>query len=361
MTDLSASPNGFSAWIARIDRVWASIPIALIVIAIVAPDAVVPIAEKTVSALLSTAPYIAFAVAATAYLRASGAEGVVAGAFKGSVVRMVVVAAMVGGLSPFCSCEVIPFIAALLAMGAPLAAVMAFWLASPIMDPPMFAITAGALGLDFAVAKTFAAVGMGLIGGFGVMLLGRSALFADPLRTDGMMAKSGGCCDTAPKAESSCCGDPEENAFGKKPVWKFWKENARIAAFTETARDNALFLGKWLALAYLLEAVMIRWLPAELIATTVGGDGIGSILLAAVVGAPAYLNGYAAAPLAAGFIEQGMSPGAAMAFLLAGGVTCIPAAVAVWSLVKPRIFGAYIGFALIGSVVAGLSFAAWAG
>ena len=131
-----------------------------------------------------------------------------------------------------------------------------------------------------------------------------------------------------------------------------------MEVFRDAALTNLLFLGKWLALAYLLEAIMVRWVPADWIATWLGGDGVGTILLAAILGAPAYLNGYAAAPLAAGLIEQGMAPGAAMAFLLAGGVTCIPAAVAVWSLVKTRVFLGYLGFAVVGSILAGLIFGA---
>ena len=91
-------------------------------------------------------------------------------------------AALLGGLSPFCSCEVIPFIAALLAVGAPLSAIMAFWLASPLMDPAMFLITSGTLGFDFAIAKTIAAVAIGLGGGFFVKALSGSMLFADPLK-----------------------------------------------------------------------------------------------------------------------------------------------------------------------------------
>ena len=96
-------------------------------------------------------------------------------------------------------------------------------------------------------------------------------------------------------------------------------------------------------------------MPAEWIGTALGGSGIGPILLGAILGAPAYLNGYAAVPLIAGLLEQGMSPGAAMAFVIAGGVSCIPAAVAVWALVKPRIFAAYLGFAVIGAILAGLA------
>lgn len=364
MADLSTQSPG-PAW--RIDWAWVSIPVILTLVAILAPAAFPEVFSDALNALIGTAPFILFAICATAYLRAAGAEGVVAKAFTGPQLRMVVFGALAGGLSPFCSCEVIPFIAALLAMGAPLAAVMAFWIASPLMDPPMFAITAGALGTDFAIAKVFAAVGMGLIGGFGVMAVSRvpvvSGLVRDPLRENSMAAPASSCCgpaEPAPKAETGCCGDNSATPFQAKPVWKFWKDSKRITQFRETAVENGLFLGKWLALAYVLEAVMIRWIPADYIATWLGGDGIGTIFLAAIVGAPAYLNGYAAAPLAAGLIEQGMAPGAAMAFLLAGGVTCIPAAVAVWSLVKTRVFVSYLGFALIGSVLAGLLYGAYA-
>jgi uncharacterized membrane protein YraQ (UPF0718 family) len=57
-------------------------------------------------------------------------------------------------------------------------------------------------------------------------------------------------------------------------------------------------------------------------------------------------------------LEQGMSQGAAMAFMMAGSVSCIPAAIAVWALVKPRVFAAYVGFGFAGSLIAGLVWAA---
>ena len=44
-----------------------------------------------------------------------------------------------------------------------------------------------------------------------------------------------------------------------------------------------------------------------------------------------------------------------MSFMIAGGVSSIPAAIAVWALVKPRIFAAYLGFALTGAVLAGVT------
>ncbi|GGX59818.1 hypothetical protein GCM10007385_31320 [Tateyamaria omphalii] len=334
----SSSRSAASRW-SSIDRVWMAAALIVLFVAIVDPYRVDDVIGFAARALAGTLPFIGFAVFAIAYLKATGAENLLARAFEGNPTRMIVMAALLGGLSPFCSCEVIPFIAALLAVGAPLGAVMAFWLASPLMDPAMFAITTGAITLEFAIAKTLAAVALGLFGGFGTQLLSRTPLFTDPLRSK--------------PAVGGCCG--VKAPFSATPVWKFWHVEERVQIFRHAGLNNGIFLLKWLTLAYVIEALMVYYMPADFIANVLGGGGIGTILLGSVVGMPAYLNGYAAAPLIGDLLDQGMAPGAAMSFMIAGGVSSIPAALAVWALVKPRVFAAYLGFALAGSVFAGVA------
>ena len=60
--------------------------------------------------------------------------------------------------------------------------------------------------------------------------------------------------------------------------------------------------------------------------------------------------------LLAGLMTQGMSAGAAMAFMVAGAVSCIPAMAAVWALVRREVFGLYVLFGIGGAVVSGLIF-----
>lgn len=338
MADLTQIPSRRPSLWKRLDKAWLAILLIPIVVALFDPSQVMPTIEFAFQSLLFTGIFIIFAVLAVAYMKATGAESLLARAFEGREVRMIFLAAAMGGLSPFCSCEVIPFIAALLALGAPLSAVMAFWLASPLMDPAMFFITSGTLGFDFAIAKTFAALGTGLIGGFAVKTFASGPLFADPLKN-------------TPIHQGCGCGP---NPFTGSPVWAFWHDKERRQTFKVTMLENALFLGKWLLLAYMIEALMLHYIPAELIAKVLGGSGIMPIILAALVGAPAYLNGYAAVPLVNALLEQGMSNGAAMSFVIAGGVSCIPAAIAVWALVKPRVFFAYLGIALICATLAGV-------
>ncbi|MFQ5622659.1 MAG: permease [Paracoccaceae bacterium] len=303
------------------------------------PARVPELALFALRALAGTAPYILAAVLLIAWLRASGAETIIAKVFEGREWRMIVLAALFGGLAPFCSCEVIPFIAGLLALGVPLAPVMAFWLSSPLIDPPTLLITASALGWTFAVGKAVGAVMLGLMGGFATSAVMRRGFFPDPLR---------------PKSAGGCgCGP---TSFQGRPLWKFWRQPARRQVFATQATENALFLIKWLSLAYALEALLVTYVPAELVGGLVGGDGILPIVISALVGAPAYLNSYVAPPMVAGLMEQGMSPGAGMAFMMAGAVSCVPAMAAVWSLVRPSVFAAYVALGFIGAVLAGVLF-----
>lgn len=337
--------KGFDGLRKRADSlasIWVLIGLIPLAVALLDGDRLDTIVRIAVGALGGTLPYIAVAVLLIAYLKATGAEAVVAKAFAGRETRMIVLAALLGGLAPFCSCEVIPFIAGLLAVGAPLSAVMAFWLSSPLIDPPTVLITAGALGWDFAVGKALAAVALGLMGGFSVRLLTRQGVFAAPLRE----RARGGCCG---------CG---VSPFQGKPVWRFWSEPKRINTFRSEAMANALFLVKWLTLAYLLEALLVTYVPAEAIGRVVGGEGFLPIVIGALVGAPAYLNSYAAPPLVAGLMAQGMGAGAAMAFMVAGAVSSIPAMAAVWSLVKPSVFLVYMGMGIAGAIIIGAVFGA---
>ena len=126
--------------------------------------------------------------------------------------------------------------------------------------------------------------------------------------------------------------------------------------FRAEAQSNARFLIKWLALAYAIETLLVFYMPAEFIAGLVGGEGWAPIALGALGGMPAYLNSYAAPPTVAGLMAQGMGAGAAMSFILAGAVSSIPAATAVWSLVRTPVFISYLALGIIGAMLGGMLF-----
>jgi uncharacterized membrane protein YraQ (UPF0718 family) len=331
------------AWVTDIlgDRVVIALGVGILALAAIDPGQVMPSLRFTGASLLSMAPFLLLAVAIAACAKATGADALIARAFSGNPAMAVVAAALVGALSPFCSCGVIPLIAAMLVAGVPLAPVMAFWIASPIMDPEMFVLTAAGIGLGFTIAKTIATVCMGLMAGFVVLAIERRGWLAAPLKN----APACGAC--RPKFDASA------------PVtvtWKFWHEAQRREDFIAEIRDIGWFLGKWLTFAFFLESLMVAYVPTELIAAAVGDGNAFAVPLAALVGIPSYLNGYAAIPLVAGLLDLGMSPGAAMTFITSGAVSSIPAAIAVYALVKKSVFALYALLGLTGSILAGFGY-----
>lgn len=311
------------------------------VLAVVAPGQALASLKFIGSNLLSLSPVLLLSVGIAAAIRASGAQTFVARAFQGRQYRAVVLATLAGALSPLCSCGVVPLIAGLLASGVPLAPVMAFWLASPVMDPAMFVLTAGVIDLEFALAKTLAALGIGLLGGFATMALtgrrpGHEALRVQP-------------------AELAM-----EAAEPARMVGAFWREPGRRAAFAGSAVSQLRMLVPLMAIAFLLESLMLAWLPAQGIAGWLGEQQQGwAIPAAAAAGVPAYLNGMAAVPLVGAMMTLGLDRAVALAFMVAGGVTSIPAATAVWGLVKPRMFALYVGLAFAGSLATAYAYAGW--
>jgi uncharacterized membrane protein YraQ (UPF0718 family) len=322
----------------RVDRVWVALAAVFAGILAITPRQFEASVDFTLGGLASIAPYLLVSIAIAAYLKAAGADRLIAKVFEGRALLMVITASLFGAISPFCSCGVIPLIAALLSIGVPLAPVMAFWVSSPLMAPDMFVLTAAELGLGFAVAKTIFAITIGLMAGYGTMAAQRAGMFADPLR-EGV-------------GNGSCAGGVVRTV--QETQWSFWHDPARRAVFIQSARETGLFLLKWLTLAFVLESLLLAYLPAGVVGSWLGGESIWAIPLAVAVGVPAYLNGYAAIPVVAGLMETGMGPGSAMAFMTAGAMTSIPASIAVYALARKTVFIWYILLALLGSTMSGL-------
>jgi uncharacterized membrane protein YraQ (UPF0718 family) len=120
----------------------------------------------------------------------------------------------------------------------------------------------------------------------------------------------------------------------------------------ETLGATAMVL-KFMALAFFLEALIILYIPPEWITAALGRNNPMAIATAAVLGVPTYTSSLTALPMISGLLTQGMNPAAALAFLIAGPTTTLPAMAAVWPLVARRVFILYASFALFGAVLTG--------
>lgn len=309
-------------------------------IAVLWPEHAIGAVQFVIWGLIVVAPIVIPGILLAAWIIASGADTHIAVAFEGKMLPSVVAASLIGAITPVCGVAVLPMMVGLLAAGVPLAPIMAFWLSSPITDPAMLATTAATLGLAFAIGKTIAAFGIGLFGGIVTAGFASQPWAQKPLRKRGL-------------AQSL-----SQTFQNKTRVFApfVWQDPDRRAAFwtqcLATSRLILICLIPAFAAEYALNATLV---PGSL-AQYVGKDQWWAIPTAVFVGAPAYIDGYAALPLTRGLIDNGMSPGAAMAFLISGGVVSIWGAMAIAPVLKLAPFVLYLLLAIVGSVAAGYGF-----
>lgn len=312
----------------------------LVLVCVTWPDHVVDAAAFVLWGLVVVAPIVIPGILLAAWIIASGADSHIARAFEGRTLKSVFAASLIGAVTPVCGVTVLPLMAGLLAARVPLAPIMAFWLSSPITDPAMLATTVATLGLTFAIGKTVAAFGLGVFGGLITSLFSGRPWALNALRDNGL----------ARQLTVARCG--AEQSFAP---W-VWRSKARRLSFAKqfwaTARLILICLIPAFAAEYALNAALT---PGSLVAY-VGEDQWWAIPAAVFVGAPAYIDGYAALPLTRGLIDNGMSAGAAMAFLISGGVVSIWGALAIAPVLKFKPFALFLALAVLGSLVAGYVF-----
>jgi uncharacterized membrane protein YraQ (UPF0718 family) len=335
---------------------------------------VVAIARFVLGATVSVLPAFALSIGLGVLIRALALDGLIRRAVEARLALAVVLAAAVGAFSPLCSCTVVPVISGLLLSGVPLAPVMTFWVASPTMDPEMFALTVATLGWPLAIARLSATIVLSLGAGYLTLALTRFGMLSHdvlrrapaprpttatlrplsvPLLQPAIAGGSGGA-TPAPAGGRSCCARSEPAS--SVPARRLIVERLRSVDAYAFARDmgrESWRLGRWLLLAFLLEAFMLRYVPQSTIAGVLGEGSRFAVVLAALVGIPLYLNNVSALPIVSGLLAQGMQPGAAIAFLIAGPVTTVPAMSAVWGVVRAPVFALYVGIALVGAVTLG--------
>lgn len=223
---------------------------------------------------------------------------------KGGV-KSVVGAALVGAPLPLCSCSVLPVATSLRKEGASRGATSAFLISTPETGVDSVSVTWGLLGPFMAIARFLSSILTAIVTGLAVNFTPEDK-------------------EPAPEALPSCCMHPEEEPAPKSCCESEAAEAkspgflARVFryAYVDMMDDLAETLLLGLALAALAAAL----LPAELLDSAVM-SGPGAYFLMLIIGVPLYVCASASTPIAAALIAKGLSPGAALVFLLAGPAT----------------------------------------
>jgi len=339
----------FARWLGAADRVILTTAALFLGLAVLLPEQFLDSLRFTLDSLWFVAPFLLLSAVLAAGLSASGADRPLARILSGQSWRIVVAAAAFAALSPLCSVSVVPLVAGLLSAGVPLAPIMAFWVASPLMDPEMFILTVTIMDLPFALVRAGSALAIGLAAGFATLAIARHPVFAAPLRPG--TAAAGFSSVWSCSMSASDAGGVDDRAASAG--WIFWRDPARRAAFRRQSLAIGIFLLKWLTLAFLIESLMVATIPGEMVAQWLGGRQWWVVPASVLVGIPTYLNGYAAMPTVSALMDMGMQPGAALGFMTAGEVTSLPTAMSVLVLVRRPVFLLYLALGLGGSLLAG--------
>lgn len=278
-------------------------------------------------------------------------------------------ASAIGVPMPLCSCAVIPAAAAIRRGGASKGASAAFAISTPEIDVPGISLTYALIGPVMAIARPIVALITAIAAGVTINLFdrpggdGRSEADSEPSLDDAGGA-SGTCCSSSPEASAcgcssqhasepagSCCASasepepvasccagqaaPASSCCGSMPAAQ--PESPCCSSSAPARREGVLErslrysfgtlpkdLARWIVLGLALSALVVvlipdGWIEANLESGVLGPTGSKLLMLA--IGIPWYVCATASTPLAAVLIAKGLSPGAALVFLLAGPAT----------------------------------------
>jgi uncharacterized membrane protein YraQ (UPF0718 family)/copper chaperone CopZ len=280
------------------------------------------------SVLGEMGPYLLFGFLVAGFLSVLISREWVERRLGGRGVGPVLKATLLGIPLPLCSCGVIPVGASMYRHGAGRGATVAFLLSTPQTGVDSIAVTYRLLGPVFAVFRPLVALCTGLLGGYLVQA------FDHP---------NSGQPDAAPKpvCTEPCCTDRQSRNFVFRAL--------RYGLISLPAD-----IGSALVVGVLITGVLGVLLPANAFESYLG-SGIMPILILMAAGIPMYVCATASVPVALAFMHLGASPGAVLAFLIAGPATNAATITTVWKVLGRRAVGLYLATIATSAVAFGLT------
>ena len=289
------------------------------------PEVLVGFAQKLWAVTGDMAPFLLFGFLMAGVLYVLVPAGAVERHLGGRGMLPVVKAAIFGIPLPLCSCGVIPVGASLRRHGASRGATTAFIIATPQTGVDSILVTYSLLGGVLAVFRPLAALVSGTIGGWLVGLGGGAEKTEE-----------------AAVPTSGCCRGPDEIAGGRIA-------RALHYGFVSLPREIARPLVAGLVVAAAISAIVPDDYFKDLL-----GRGFGQMVVMLILGIPVYVCATASVPVAAALIAKGISPGAALVFLMTGPATNAATLITIWRLMGRRTGVIYLGTVALTALASGL-------
>ena len=272
-----------------------------------------------------------------------------------------VIAALLGVITPFCSCSTIPFLKGLLRAKAGFGPMMVFLFASPLLNPIVIGLFVVTFSVEVAVFYFVIAMTVSVVAGVALEKLG----FDRYIKQEALMDESPGCSGntSVQNQTTSCC---ESNAEGSDELATTQVKVSACGEATIEMTEPSKWLKIWhstwkdfkQALPYLLIGISIGsfiygFMPTELITKYAGENVWYAIPLAAVIGIPLYIRASAVIPLSGALVQKGMALGSVMALIIGSAGASLTEVILLKSLFKNQMIIAFLVVVLGMAVSAG--------
>ncbi|WP_206458043.1 permease [Anaerovorax sp. IOR16] len=246
-------------------------------------------------------------------------------------IRANILAALLGTVTPFCSCSSIPLFIGFSSAGLPVGVTFSFLISSPLVDLGSLILLMSIFGAKIAVAYVIVGLILAVIGGTLIEKMGMEKHVESFIK-------------------SASCVDLESPELTKKERVIYAKEQVQ-------ATVKKVFW--YVIIGVGIGAIIHNWIPAEIIQSILGEKNPFSVLLATVVGIPMYADIFGTIPIAEALFAKGVGIGTILSFMMGVTALSLPSMIMLRKAVKPKLLFVFFSIVSIGIVVIGYLFNAF--
>ena len=242
-----------------------------------------------------------------------------------------IIAALLGTVTPFCSCSSIPLFIGFTSAGLPLGVTFSFLISSPMVDLGSLLLLSSIFGWKIAVAYVVVGLMIAVAGGTLIEKLHMEKYVESFIK-------------------SASAVDVESPTLSQKERLVY-------------AKDQMLFTFKkvfpYILVGVGIGAVIHNWIPEHWIEAVLGSDNPFGVILATVIGVPMYADIFGTIPVAEALLSKGAQLGTILSFMMAVTTLSLPSLIMLRKAVKPKLLALFIGICTVGIIVVGYLFNAF--
>ncbi len=238
-----------------------------------------------------------------------------------------ILGALLGILTPFCSCSSIPIFIGFVSAGLPLGATFSFLISSPMVDLAAFLLLMSTFGTKIGIIYVATGVVVAIIGGIIIEML-----------------------DMKKHVESYVWG-----VEAAEVELEEMSNRDRVNFARDQVKDVFFRVWTYILIGVGIGAGIHNWLPQSIIEKTLGSGNPFSVLIATFIGIPIYADIFGTIPIAEALVAKGVGIGTVISFMMGVTTMSIPSLVMLSKVVKPKLLATFIAIAAIGIIIVGYS------